>query len=221
MLLQIAQAIPSELLAKSQTLAKNGTSFVDGRDTAGWHARSRKHNLQARPSAALDTLFARIEKALLQHELVAAAARPKSIVRMSLSRYEKGMSYGTHVDDAIMQGQRTDLSFTLFLNSPEDYEGGALVIDEAAGERAFRMDAGAMLLYPSTTLHRVEEVTRGERLVIIGWIRSYIESAQDREILFDLERVIAMHRQQKEDENPALALLLKTRSNLLRRWAQD
>ncbi|MGJ8689591.1 MAG: Fe2+-dependent dioxygenase [Gammaproteobacteria bacterium] len=221
MLLQIAQAIPPELLTQCLALTKDGTSFVDGRDTAGWHARERKHNLQARPSVAVDALLKQVEKALLRHELVAAAARPKNIVRMQLSRYEKGMSYGAHVDDAIMQGQRTDLSFTLFLNPPEAYEGGALVIDEAAGERAFRMEAGALLLYPSTTLHRVEEVTSGERLVIVGWIRSYIPSAQDRELLFDLERIIAMHRQQAGQESPALELLLKTRSNLLRRWAQD
>jgi PKHD-type hydroxylase len=83
------------------------------------------------------------------------------------------------------------------------------------------MDAGAMLLYPSTTLHRVEEVSSGERLVMVGWIRSYVPSAQDRELLFDLERIIAMHRQQPISQNAALELLLKTRSNLLRRWAQD
>ncbi len=221
MLLQIAQAIPSDLLAQCLSLAKEGATFVDGRDTAGWHAKSRKHNLQARPSPAVDKLYKQLEKALLQHELVAAAARPKNIVRMQLSRYDKAMFYGSHVDDAIMQGQRTDLSFTLFLNAPEQYEGGALVIDEVSGERAFRMDAGAMLLYPSTTLHRVEEVTSGERLVIVGWIRSYVANAEERELLFDLERVIAMHRQQQSTNNPALDLLLKTRSNLLRRWAQD
>ncbi len=221
MLLQIAQAIPSKLLARCLSLAQEGASFVDGKETAGWHARERKNNLQARPSHLVDKLYKEVEKALLQHELLAAAARPKNIVRMQLSRYEKGMSYGSHVDDAIMLGQRTDLAFTLFLNSPDQYEGGALVIDEASGERAFRMAEGAMLLYPATTLHRVEEVTKGERLVIVGWIRSYIANAEERELLFDLERVIAMHRQQQSSNNPALDLLLKTRSNLLRRWAQD
>lgn len=221
MLLQISQAISPDLLAQCQAFAKDGASFVDGRNTAGWHARERKHNLQARPCTNVDALLQQVENALLQHELVAAAARPKTIIRMLMSRYDKGMSYGAHVDDAIIQGQRTDLSFTLFLSPPERYEGGALVIDEAAGERAFRMDAGAMLLYPSTTLHRVEEVISGERLVIVGWIRSYIASAQDRELLFDLERIIAMHRQQTGSEDAALELLLKTRSNLLRRWAQD
>jgi len=221
MLLQIAQAIPADLLAQCVSLGRNDAAFVDGKTTAGWHARARKNNLQARTTSSVEQLYKQVEHALLQHELVVAAARPKRIVRLQLSRYEKGMSYGSHVDDAIMQGQRTDLSFTLFLNVPDQYEGGALVIDEASGERAFRMDAGAMLLYPSTSLHRVEEVTSGERLVLVGWIRSYIADAQERELLFDLERVIAMHRQQDNSNTPALDLLLKTRSNLLRRWAQD
>lgn len=221
MLLQIAQAIPVDLLAQCQDFAKTNTNFADGRATAGWHARTRKHNLQARPSKTLETLLKQVEHRLLRHELLNAAARPKAMIKMLLSRYDEGMSYGSHVDDALMAGQRTDLSFTLFLSPPEQYEGGALVIDEAAGERAFRMEAGALLLYPSTSLHRVEEVSKGTRLVIVGWLRSFIPSAQDREVLFDLERIIAMQRAQHDTPPAALELLLKTRSNLLRRWAQD
>ncbi len=221
MLLQIAQVLPPALLSQCLALAESGAQFVDGKQTAGWHAKQRKNNLQARPDAALKTAFAQVEKALLAHELVAAAGRPKSIVRLLLSRYETGMSYGTHVDDAIMSGQRTDLSFTLFLNAPEQYEGGSLVVDEPAGERAFKLDAGSMLLYPSTTLHRVEPVTSGKRMVIVGWIRSLVRDAQEREILFDLERVIALQRAKQEQDATTLELILKTRSNLLRKWAED
>jgi PKHD-type hydroxylase len=112
------------------------------------------------------------------------------------------------------------LSFTLFLSPPEDYEGGRLVIDEPAGERAFALEAGGLLLYPSTSLHRVEPVTRGSRQVIVGWIRSLVRSPEAREILFDLDRVIASLREDKVDGD-ALELLLKTRSNLLRQWAED
>lgn len=221
MLLQIAQVLPPVLLGECLSLAETRTRFFDGKSTAGWHARERKNNLQARPDAALQAVFAQVEKTLLAHKLVIAAARPKSIVKLLLSRYEAGMSYGTHVDDAIMRGQRTDLSFTLFLNAPNQYEGGNLVIDEPAGERAFKMDAGAMLLYPSTTLHRVEQVTSGNRIVIVGWIRSLVRDAQEREILFDLERIIASQRAKQTADDSALELLLKTRSNLLRKWAED
>jgi len=221
MLLQIAQVLPPTLLTECLALAQAGAQFADGKETAGWHAKERKNNLQARPNAALKAVFARVEKALLAHELVIAAGRPKAIVRLLLSRYEAGMSYGTHVDDAIMSGQRTDMSFTLFLNAPDQYEGGSLVIDEPAGERAFKMEPGAMLLYPSTTLHRVEPVTAGKRLVIVGWIRSFVRDAQEREILFDLERIIALQRAKQEQDGAALELMLKTRSNLLRRWAED
>lgn len=221
MLLQIAQVLPPALLAQCQALAEAGAQFVDGKETAGWHARERKHNLQARPDAALKAVFAQVEKALLAHELLIAAGRPKAIVRLLLSRYETGMSYGAHVDDAIMGGQRTDLSFTLFLNAPDRYEGGSLVIDEPAGERAFKMEPGALLLYPSTSLHRVEPVSSGTRLVIVGWIRSLVRDAQEREILFDLERIIAAQRAKQTQDGATLELLLKTRSNLLRRWAQD
>lgn len=221
MLLQIAQVLTPTLLEQCLSLAQTGAQFVDGKQTAGWHAKERKNNLQARPDVALKAVFAQVEKALLGHQLVNAAARPKAIVRLLLSRYQAGMSYGTHVDDAIMSGQRTDLSFTLFLNAPEQYEGGSLVIDEPAGERAFKMEPGSMLLYPSTSLHRVEPVTSGERLVIVGWIRSLVRDAQEREILFDLERIIAAQRAKQAADDPALELLLKTRSNLLRKWAED
>lgn len=221
MLLQIAQVLPPVLLGECLSLAETRTRFSDGKSTAGWHARERKNNLQARPDAALQAVFAQVEKTLLAHKLVIAAARPKSIVKLLLSRYEAGMSYGTHVDDAIMRGQRTDLSFTLFLNAPNQYEGGNLVIDEPAGERAFKMEPGAMLLYPSTTLHRVEQVTSGNRIVIVGWIRSLVRDAQEREILFDLERIIASQRTKQAADDSALELLLKTRSNLLRKWADD
>jgi PKHD-type hydroxylase len=220
MLIQIAQALPSTLLAECQAMAADEQLFKEGRLTAGWHARERKHNLQARGEHLVDALLGRVSAALTSHSLLQAAARPRNFVRIMISRYDTGMHYGTHVDDALMDGQRTDLSFTLFLSAPEEYEGGRLVIDEPAGERAFALEAGGLLLYPSTSLHRVEPVTRGSRQVIVGWIRSLIRSPDAREILFDLDRVIAALRADKV-AGDALELLLKTRSNLLRQWAED
>ncbi len=219
MLLQIANVLPPDLLQECREVGKDDALFTDGRASAGWHARDRKHNLQARSGEPVQALLQKVATALLGHELVIAAARPKTVVRLQFSRYDLSMHYGTHVDDALMDGQRTDLSFTVFLSPPSEYEGGSLVIDEPAGERAFRLDAGAMLLYPSTTLHQVEPVTQGQRLVIVGWIRSYLRSTETREILFDLERAIALLRQKTDQNTGALELLLKTRSNLLRLWA--
>jgi PKHD-type hydroxylase len=225
MLLQIANALPPALLKECQLLGTEDGLFVDGRSTAGWHARERKHNLQARSESRVASVLQLAELALLRHELVVAAARPKRIVRLLLSRYDAGMHYGTHVDDALMDGQRTDLSFTIFLNPPDAYDGGSLVIDEPGAERAFRMGAGEMLLYPSSRLHRVEPVSRGTRLVLVGWIRSHLRSGEAREILFDMDRTIALLRGKpdalKSELAAELELLLKTRSNLLRMWTED
>lgn len=220
MILQIAQALPPTLLADFQRLSKEDDFFADGRDTAGWHAKTRKHNLQARTDTAVQKLLARAESELLRHELVQAATRPKAIIRTILNRYDGGMHYGTHVDDAIMDGQRSDISFTLFLTPPQDYEGGSLVIDEPAGERSFKLEAGTLLLYPANTLHRIEAVTQGRRFAIVGWIHSFLRHADRREILFDLERSIAQLRGQVGHDPATLELILKTRSNLLRLWVE-
>ncbi|MBC52660.1 MAG: Fe2+-dependent dioxygenase [Gammaproteobacteria bacterium] len=220
MIVPVASILSPALIMSCRQLAGDDALFVDGRSTAGWHAKPLKHNLQARRSAPVTTLMKQIVTALTGHELIQAAARPKNIIRLTLSRYDEGMHYGKHVDDAMMDGQRTDLSFTVFLSNPESYDGGELVIDEPAAERPFKLAAGGLLLYPSNTLHQVMPVTRGQRLVLVGWIRSLIRQPAQRELLFDLERSIAQLRS-AADQGEALALLLKTRSNLLRMWADD
>jgi PKHD-type hydroxylase len=119
-----------------------------------------------------------------------------------------------------MGGVRTDLSFTLFLSEPESYGGGALVMDDAYGERAIKLPAGELFLYPSTTLHRVEPVTAGARLAAVGWVRSFVRDSDRREVLFDLETALrGVH--QAEGKTPLFDLLAKTRTNLLRMWAED
>lgn len=220
MILPIGNAIPTALLEDIRSQGLKNLTFADGRNTAGWHARQVKHNHQAAQSPALNAVFEQVSKALLAHELVQAAARPRHIVSLIMSRYSQGMSYGTHVDDAMMNGARTDLSFTLFLNEPEQYEGGELVIDDPAAERPFKLSAGSMLLYPSNTLHRVNKVSSGERLVIVGWIRSLVRDPGQREVLFDLDRTIAAIRNRQESSD-LLPLLLKSRSNLMRMWVED
>lgn len=216
MILPIGQILPTPLLARCQQTAAQTELFADGKTTAGWHARTLKNNQQAKPAADISALLNDVRAALMAHELMRAAARPKSVVRLQISRYQQGMYYGEHVDDAIMDGERTDLSFTLFLTPADDYQGGELIINEPAAERAFKLNAGDLLLYPSNTLHQVAPVTDGERLVIVGWIRSLIRDPAQRELLFDLERSITQLR--SGDQAETLALLLKTRSNLLRMW---
>jgi PKHD-type hydroxylase len=139
---------------------------------------------------------------------------------MLVSRFRPGMSYGTHVDAAIMDGQRTDLSFTLFLSDPDSYDGGELVLEENEGDTAIKLPAGGLVLYQTTSLHRVAEVTRGERLAIVGWIRSYIRSPEHREILFDLDQSVAALREIEVDRR-VLDRIFKVRNHLTRMWAED
>jgi PKHD-type hydroxylase len=199
-----------------------GAPFVDGRVTAGWSARLVKNNLQVpsqgdRKIAELrDTIAAKI----LGNQVFRLAVRPKALTPLILSRYEPGMAYGTHIDDAYMYDMRTDVSFTLFLSDPATYDGGELVIETSGGEEDIKLPAGSLVAYPSTTLHRVAPVTRGARLAAVGWARSLIRDGAQRELLFDLDtaRNALFVREGKTAE---LDLLSKTSANLLRMWVED
>jgi PKHD-type hydroxylase len=196
-------------------------TFVEGRATAGWHARLVKNNLQAsgsdrRLATLRDTITARIR----DNPLFRLAVRPKTLTPLILSRYEPGMEYGTHVDDAMMNGVRSDVSFTLFLADPASYDGGALVLESPAGEDDVKLPSGALVAYAATMLHRVAPVTRGTRLAAVGWARSLIRDPAKRDLLFDLDtarqRLFA-----REGKMPEFDLLSKTSANLLRMWAED
>lgn len=218
----------SELSSIQEHLA--GAPFVDGKLTAGWHAKQVKHNQQlSKTSPAAAELNSLVMKALRRNELFQIAARPKVIRSPLFSRYEAGMSYGRHVDNAVMSGavdpsersqpMRTDLSLTLFLNAPDSYEGGELTIEDPAGEQTFKLDAGSMVLYPSSTLHRVEPVTAGARLVAVTWVQSTIRSPQHREILFDMDTARrSLFKQQ--GKTAEFDLLTKSMANLMRMWVE-
>jgi PKHD-type hydroxylase len=140
---------------------------------------------------------------------------------MLFSRYEAGMSYGRHIDNALMGNQdflRSDVSLTLFLNSPSTYEGGELVIESTDAEQAYKLEAGSVIVYPSSTLHRVEPVTEGVRLVAVAWVQSLVREPSQREILFDLDTVrrAIFTKQGKTIE---FDLISKSYANLLRKWA--
>ncbi|MFO1350615.1 MAG: Fe2+-dependent dioxygenase [Gammaproteobacteria bacterium] len=199
------------------------SEFVDGRETAGFRAKRVKHNQQLKknPSQA-EAINSKILDALQRHALFQAVAIPKRIHRPLISRYQVGMQYGKHVDDALMDKPntlRTDLSLTIFLNDPASYDGGELVIDTALGEQAIKLPPGDAILYPSTTLHRVAEVTRGERLAAVTWIQSYVRDPNQREILFDLDK-IRRQLDQQAPHGPETDLAYKVHTNLLRMWAE-
>ena len=192
--------------------------FADGRATAGRIARQVKANDQALASPGRDALLDKAKKAILAHPVFAAAARPRVMTPLILSRYRVGQTYGLHVDDALMQGLRTDLSFTLFLSDPDTYVGGALEVEDNFAPREVKLAAGDLILYPSTTLHRVSPVESGERLVIVGWVESWIRGAAEREVLFDLEQALSTI-ESTEGKSPVYDQIAKSRSNLLRLWA--
>lgn len=219
MLLRIGGLLsPHEIDAIRQAL--QDAEFADGRKTAGWHAKEVKRNEQASAGAGTEAVLAKVRKTLLANEVFMAAARPKSFVKLLVSRYAPGMTYGTHVDDALMERRRTDLSFTLFLTDPEDYGGGELVIEDTLEDRAIRLSAGELVLYPSSTLHRVEPITRGTRLAVVGWVRSYVRQPAQREVLFDLE--LALREVfERDGKCPTFDRLVKTRTNLMRQWTDD
>ncbi|WP_013323503.1 Fe2+-dependent dioxygenase [Gloeothece verrucosa] len=198
-----------------------GAEFADGKLTAGWHAQLVKDNQQLKSGQIQTQLTQKVKEALNRNALFQTAVRPRMIHSLLFSRYDVGMSYGTHTDNALMGSGfwRSDVSFTIFFNPPSDYEGGELVIESADDEKAYKLQSGAALIYPSSTLHRVDPVTKGTRLVGVGWVQSLIRSESEREILFDLETARrSMFSQQ--GKTVEFDLVSKTIANLLRKWAE-
>ncbi|MCC3405253.1 MAG: Fe2+-dependent dioxygenase [Microcoleus sp. PH2017_10_PVI_O_A] len=221
MIICMANILNSEELRVIVDRLKNA-EFVDGKLTAGWYAQQVKNNAQLKNDAApTQELRNLVNQALKRNSLFQIAARPKAIRPIMFSRYQGGMYYGTHIDNAIMGDEelmRSDLSLTLFLSDPATYTGGELVIESTQGEQAFKLDAGSMVVYPTTTLHRVEPVTEGERLAAVSWVQSLVRDAHKREILFDLDTVRDTLFQ-KSGKTAEFDLLSKSIANLLRKWA--
>ena len=207
-----------EIALVRETLAR--ANFEDGRETAGFAARAVKHNRQATNDRKTETVRNLVASRILGHEVFALAVRPKTLTTIMFSAYEPGMRYGSHVDDALMQGMRTDVSFTLFLSEPASYDGGELVIESASGEDAVKLEAGSLIAYPSTALHHVAEVKRGTRLAAVGWARSYIRDGARRELLLDLDTA---RRQMfaRDGKSAEYDLVSKSLANLLRMWVED
>jgi PKHD-type hydroxylase len=219
MQMTIAGVLTPEDLAKVRD-AFDRTVFVDGRETTGWAAKAVKNNTQAHAAdPALDEVRALVKDRVLSNSLFAMAVRPKQMSTLLFARYDPGMEYGAHVDDALMGGMRTDLSFTLFVDEPDTYDGGELVMETSAGESAIKGQAGAVFVYPSTTLHRVAKLNSGARRVCVGWVQSHVRSADKREILFDLDsaRRVMFKASGKTAEFDAIS---KSLANLMRMWVE-
>lgn len=199
-------------------LAQEGL-FEDGAKTASGAAKAVKSNLQARKGdAVVKRASDMVRETLEQNSDFQAAALPAKFARITFSRYTAGMSYGTHVDNAFINGVRTDLSFTLFLSDPDSYRGGELIIKRHDGDEAVKLPSGALYLYPSDTLHSVAPVEEGERLAAVGWVQSRVRLEEHRAVLFDLDRTLRQ-LPKTEDAEPLRLNLLRVRNSLLRLWA--
>ena len=193
--------------------------FQPGTKTAGWHARLVKNNEQAdRMQSGYAPLSDKLSQAIMASPEFVLACRPRHMTKLRLSRYRDGMEYGTHVDDALMQGIRSDVSFTLFLADPASYDGGELVMETAAGEDRYKLGPGEMIAYSSTSLHRVAPVTRGERICAVGWAQSWVRDPAQREILYDLD-IARRGLFKRESKSREFDLISKSHANLTRMWA--
>jgi PKHD-type hydroxylase len=199
--------------------------WIDGRVTAGHQSARAKDNMQLpENSPAARQVGDIILTALEKNPLFITVALPLRVFPPLFNRYEEGQSFGTHVDNAIRPvtgtpyRMRTDLSATLFLCAPEEYDGGELIIEDACGAQSIKLPAGHMVLYPSTSLHHVRPVTRGARIASFFWIQSMVRDEGQRSILFDLD--LAIQRINRENaDHPVAVQLTGVYHNLLRRWA--
>ena len=197
-------------------------SFIDGQQTAGFRAKRVKHNEQLDPKGKdrreMDGV---VTDALRRNKEFQRAAFPRAIHRPLFSRYGVGMNYGLHVDDAMMgksQRIRSDISVTVFLSNPDEYEGGELEMQSPFGPQEVKLPAGAAVIYPSSTLHRVKPVTEGERLAAVTWVQSFIADPARREILYDIDRV-RRWLGEIDPDGDATDLAFKTYANLQRMWS--
>ena len=225
MILHIPNVLNKEQLVECRKLLDEA-NWIDGKLTAGSQAKSVKNNFQL---AENDTLTAYLREiitnSLNSNPLFISAALPNHIISPFFNRYENGGNYGNHVDNSIlydMQKQksfRTDISCSLFFSEPEEYEGGEMVISDTFGTHEVKLPAGDMILYPSTSLHRVEAVTSGVRMVSFMWVQSMIRSAWKRSMLFELDNTIQSLRAKYGETTEAVDLSIHYHK-LIQEWAE-
>lgn len=227
MLLHLKNVLRPEELATARALLAGDAPWTDGRGSAGGQAVARKNNeqlAQASPQAA--QLRELVLGALRRDPVFFSAALPRRIFNPLFNRYSGGSNhYGAHIDGAVLHSRdpeqwvRTDISCTLFLSDPQDYDGGELTIREPQGERRIKLPAGDLVLYPGSTLHEVTPVTRGARLASFFWIESMVRATEQRQLLFEMDMALLKLRAQCGEDDPAVVQLTGTYHNLLRMWA--
>lgn len=215
---------PDELERARAVLA--GAPWGDGRVTAGHQSAQVKHNLQLpEECAAAQELGRMVLEALGRSALFITAALPLRVFPPLFNRYDPGMDFGAHVDNAMRQVRgsghtiRTDISCTLFLSDPASYDGGELVVQDTYGEQLVKLAAGSAVIYPATSLHRVEPVTRGSRVASFFWMQSMVRDGMRRRLLFDLDMAINGLRADVPGQHPSVVSLTGVYHNLLRQWA--
>jgi len=225
MLLKIPQVLDADSVARAQALLTTAP-WADGRTTAGRQAAQVKNNEQLQPGSEQHReLQALVLQALEKHPVFFSATLPKRVLPPLFNRYAGASNaYGSHVDQAVRyvpgsaQRVRTDISCTLFLSDPADYDGGDLVIDTTFGEQRVKLAAGDLVVYPGTSVHRVEPVTRGTRLASFFWIESMVRADEQRRLLYEMDMSLMTLRGEL-GETPELVQLTGTYHNLLRMWA--
>lgn len=226
MLIVIPDLLPAETVAEMRGVLEQA-AWVDGKVTAGQQSAKAKHNLQIpEGSEVAQALGDTVLKALGRNPEFLSAAQPLRIYPPLFNRYDPGMRFDAHVDNAIrmVTGHgmriRTDISATLFLSDPDSYDGGELVIEDTYGSQAVKLPAGHMVVYPATSLHRVTPVTRGSRWASFFWIQSLLRDDGQRRLLYEMDVAIRRLRADLDDGHPSIRSLVSTYHNLLRRWAE-
>lgn len=205
----------------------DAAAWIDGRVTAGHQSARAKDNAQLPEDSPVARQLGEIILAALERNpLFVAAALPLKIFPPLFNRYQSGQAFGVHVDNAVRQIRgtphriRTDLSATLFLAAPEEYDGGELIVEDTYGAQTIKLPAGHMVVYPASSLHRVQPVTRGARIASFFWIQSMVRDDGERTLLFDLD--LAIQRLNRDTPgHPSLVQLTGVYHNLLRRWADS
>ena len=220
MLITIPELLNQAQLAKIREIVA-AARFVDGKLSAGMAAERVKENEELEQEPQLQQRLNRILMASVGHNArFRSFALPNRMADFIVARYQPGMHYGDHVDDPIMGGGkfRTDVSMTVFLNEPETYAGGELVIRTPFGDRKVKLAAGSAVVYPSSSVHHVADVTRGERLVALTWMQSFVRDAAQRELLFELDQA-REHLLRSEPDAEHAKAVDRSYANLLRMWA--
>ena len=225
MLIAIPDVLDAAELARIRSLVDQA-EWVDGNATSGSQSALAKRNEQLPEGSPAAREAGRIVlDALSRSPLFVAAALPLKVFPPLFNRYAGGQAFGMHVDNAvrIQRGSdfriRSDLSCTIFLSDPDGYDGGELVVEDPGGERRVKLGAGSAILYPASSVHRVEAVTRGVRLACFFWLQSMVRGAEERGILFDLDRAVQRVGGELGQGHRAAVELTGVYHNLLRRWA--